>query len=165
MDKFAINSGDARRREFSQECRRMVSKGYYSKRRSDDYALRDNTLSALVHFHSILQRRGGKGVTVALKDERMRYTSFFRQKITMIFCSSRIPVIPLAGIWIPEAQRTAKGNPIINFLGLAKDESIAAILDATENTGKHFALISKKQSSSVLTWKIQQISVHPDLLL
>jgi DNA gyrase subunit A len=45
---------------------------------------------------------------------------------------------------IPEAQRTAKGQPIVNFLGLQKDEEVTAILDATTETGKHYALISKK---------------------
>ena len=45
---------------------------------------------------------------------------------------------------IPEAQRTAKGQPIINFVSLAKEESIEAILDISCTKGKHFALVSKK---------------------
>lgn len=39
-------------------------------------------------------------------------------------------------------QRTAKGQPIVQSLALAKDESVSAIIDLTGTTGKHLFLIS-----------------------
>lgn len=91
------------------------------------------------------QRRGGKGVTVAVKDEdEVHIILSTKNHNDLLFFTNTGRVFRLPAYEIPEAQRTAKGNPIINFLSLAKDETIAAILDATENTGKHFALISKK---------------------
>lgn len=44
---------------------------------------------------------------------------------------------------IPEMQRTAKWQPVVQFLSLAKDESIATVLDLTNIPGKHLFLISK----------------------
>jgi DNA gyrase/topoisomerase IV subunit A len=40
-------------------------------------------------------------------------------------------------------QRTAKGQPIVQFLALAKDESIATVLDLTNTSGKNLFLISR----------------------
>ena len=45
-------------------------------------------------------------------------------------------------------QRTAKGQPIVQSLALAKDESISAILDLTETSGKHLFLISAASAES-----------------
>lgn len=62
----------------------------------------------------------------------------------LLFFTNTGRVFRLPAYEIPEAQRTAKGQPIINFISLLKDESIEAILDITAASGKHFALISKK---------------------
>lgn len=62
----------------------------------------------------------------------------------LLFFTNTGRVFRLPAYEIPEAQRTAKGQPIINFVSLAKDEQIEAILDITAASGKHFALISKK---------------------
>ena len=40
-------------------------------------------------------------------------------------------------------KRQAKGQPVVQFLSLAKDESIATVLDLTNIPGKHLFLISK----------------------
>lgn len=91
------------------------------------------------------QRRGGKGVTTAVKDEdEVHLLISTKNHNDLLFFTNTGRVFKLPAYEIPEAQRTAKGQPIINFISLLKDESIAAILDMSETKGKHFALISKK---------------------
>lgn len=91
------------------------------------------------------QRRGGKGVNTAVKDEdEVKIIVSTKNHNDLLFFTNTGRVFKLPAYEIPEAQRTAKGQPIINFLSLAKEESIAAIVDMTETSGKHFALISKK---------------------
>jgi DNA gyrase subunit A len=45
---------------------------------------------------------------------------------------------------IPEFQRTAKGQPIVQFISLAKDEKISTVLDLTDISGQHLSLISAR---------------------
>jgi DNA gyrase subunit A len=44
---------------------------------------------------------------------------------------------------IPETTRTAKGQPIINLLGLQKNEEISAILDISVELGKNLFFVTK----------------------
>ncbi len=91
------------------------------------------------------QRRGGKGVNTGVKDEDEVLLVLSTQNHNdLLFFTNTGRVFRLPTYEIPEAQRTAKGQPIINLLSLAKDESIEAILDITAASVKHFALISKK---------------------
>lgn len=91
------------------------------------------------------QRRGGKGVNVAVKDEdEVKIILSTSNHSDLLFFTNTGRVFSLPAYEIPETQRTAKGQPIINLLSLQKEEEIAAILDLAEVAGKHFALISKK---------------------
>ena len=91
------------------------------------------------------QRRGGKGVTTTVKDEdEVKLLLSTRNHNDLLFFTNTGRVFRLPAYEIPEAQRTNKGQPIVNFIGLLKDEEVTAILDATNMQGKHYALISKK---------------------
>lgn len=91
------------------------------------------------------QRRGGKGVTTTVKDEdEVKLLLSTQNHSDLLFFTNTGRVFRLPAYEIPESQRTAKGQPIINFVSLAKDESIEAILDISTTQGKHFALVSKK---------------------
>lgn len=89
------------------------------------------------------QRRGGKGITTAVKDEdEIASILSTKNHNTLLFFTNTGRVFRLPAYEIPEMQRTAKGQPIVQFLSLAKDESISAILDFTNTVGKHLFLIS-----------------------
>ncbi|MDD2694217.1 MAG: DNA gyrase subunit A [Candidatus Gracilibacteria bacterium] len=91
------------------------------------------------------QRRGGKGITTAVKDEdEIASILSTKNHNTLLFFTNTGRVFRLPAYEIPEMQRTAKGQPIVQFLSLAKDESISAILDFTNTVGKHLFLISAK---------------------
>lgn len=91
------------------------------------------------------QRRGGKGIAMAVKDEDEIDTILSTKNHNMLmFFTNTGRVFRLPTYEIPEMQRTAKGQPVVQFLALAKDESIATVMDLTNTDGKHLFLISKK---------------------
>jgi DNA gyrase subunit A len=90
------------------------------------------------------QRRGGKGIAMAVKDEDEIDTILStKNHNTLMFFTNTGRVFRIPTYEIPEMQRTAKGQPIVQFLALAKDESIATVLDLNNVNGKHLFLISK----------------------
>ena len=89
------------------------------------------------------QRRGWKGITTAVKDEdEIASILSTKNHNILLFFTNTGRVFRLPTYEIPEMQRTAKGQPIVQFLSLAKDEGISAILDFTNTVGKHLFLIS-----------------------
>ncbi|MDD2486991.1 MAG: DNA gyrase subunit A [Candidatus Gracilibacteria bacterium] len=90
------------------------------------------------------QRRGGRGVTVAVKDEdEVRIIISTKNHNDLLFFTNTGRVFRMPAYEIPETQRTAKGQPIINLLSLQKDEEITTILDMNQINGKHLVLITK----------------------
>ena len=90
------------------------------------------------------QRRGGKGIAMAVKDEDEIDTILSTKNHNMLmFFTNTGRVFRLPTYEIPEMQRTAKGQPIVQFLALAKDEAITTVMDLTNTPGKHLFLISK----------------------
>ena len=89
------------------------------------------------------QRRGGKGIAMAVKDEdEMQVILSTKNHNKLLFFTNTGRVFELPAYEIPEMQRTAKGQPVVQFLSLAKDESVTTILDLATVTGKHLVLIS-----------------------
>jgi DNA gyrase subunit A len=89
------------------------------------------------------QRRGGKGITTAVKDEdEIASILSTKNHNILLFFTNTGRVFRLPTYEIPEMQRTAKGQPIVQSLALAKDESVSAILDLTDIKWSHLFLIS-----------------------
>lgn len=89
------------------------------------------------------QRRGGKGIAMAVKDEdEMQVILSTKNHNKLLFFTNTGRVFELPAYEIPEMQRTAKGQPVVQFLSLAKDESVTTILDLATVTGKYLVLIS-----------------------
>lgn len=89
------------------------------------------------------QRRGGKGITTAVKDEdEIASILSTKNHNILLFFTNTGRVFRIPAYEIPEMQRTAKGQPIVQSLALAKDESVSAIIDLTGTTGNHLFLIS-----------------------
>jgi DNA gyrase subunit A len=62
----------------------------------------------------------------------------------LLYFTTKGRVFTLPAYEIPETNRTAKGQPIINFLGLQKDEEIAAILDISKEQNEYLFFITEK---------------------
>ena len=82
---------------------------------------------------------------MTVKDEdEIKIILATRNHNDLLFFTNTGRVFTLPTFEIPETQRTAKGQPIVNLLSLQPDEYITSILDMTNVNGKHFVLISKK---------------------
>ncbi len=91
------------------------------------------------------QRRGGMGVTTSLKEEdEASILLSTRNHNDLLFFTNTGRAFRLRAYDIPETQRTAKGQPIVNLLALQPGEIVTAILDATTTDGTNLVLVSKK---------------------
>ncbi len=77
-----------------------------------------------------VQARGGKGVIgLTTKEEDLVEFMFITQTHNdMLFFTTKGRVFQLKAYEIPQASRTAKGTPIVNFLQLVNGEKITSIL-------------------------------------
>lgn len=90
-----------------------------------------------------LQRRWWKWITTATKeDDEIQTIVPTNNHNDLLFFTTKWRVFTLPAYEIPENQRTAKWQPIINLLSLQKDESIASILDITEEKNKYLFFVS-----------------------
>ncbi|MCH2188707.1 DNA gyrase subunit A [Candidatus Gracilibacteria bacterium] len=91
------------------------------------------------------QRRGGKGISTGAKeDDEIKLIVPTKNHNDLFFFTTQGRVFTLPAYEIPETSRIAKGQPIINLLGLQKDEEIAAILDSTVSTNKYLFFVTQK---------------------
>lgn len=67
-----------------------------------------------------------------------------RNHNTLLCFTNTGRVFRLHAYEIPETQRTAKGQPIVQMLSLGKDELVTTLIDITNVTAKHLFLISTK---------------------
>ncbi|PZM82213.1 DNA gyrase subunit A [Candidatus Gracilibacteria bacterium] len=89
------------------------------------------------------QKRGGRGVTTGAKeDDEIKLIVPTRNHNDLFFFTTKGRVFTLPAYEIPETARTAKGQPVINLIGLQKDEEVAAIMDITEEKGKYLFFVT-----------------------
>ncbi|NOS30864.1 DNA gyrase C-terminal beta-propeller domain-containing protein, partial [Staphylococcus aureus] len=83
------------------------------------------------------QRRGGRGIQGmgTNNDDFVEHLLNTSTHDTILFFTSRGRVFRTKGYQVPEFSRTAKGLPIINLLGVDKDEKVTAMIpvDAFED--------------------------------
>jgi DNA gyrase subunit A len=90
------------------------------------------------------QRRWGKGVSTGTKEnDEIKLIVPTHNHSDLLFFTTQWRVFQLPAYEIPETTRTAKGQPIINLLGLQKNEEISAILDISEEVSKHLFFVTK----------------------
>lgn len=91
------------------------------------------------------QRRGGKGITTATKEDDEIYLVVPTQNHSdLLFFTSKWRVFTIPAYEIPETTRIAKWQPIVNLLNLQKDEEISAIMDITREQKKYLFFVSQK---------------------
>ncbi|MDD3793414.1 MAG: DNA gyrase subunit A [Candidatus Gracilibacteria bacterium] len=90
------------------------------------------------------QRRGGKGVTTGAKeDDEIKLIIPTQNHSDLLYFTSKGRVFTLPAYEIPETNRIAKGQPVINFIALQKDEEIAAIMDISKDKSKYLFFVTK----------------------
>jgi len=91
------------------------------------------------------QRRGWKWIATGTKeDDEIKLIVPTQNHNDLLFFTSQGRVFSLPAYEIPETTRIAKWQPIINLLGLQKNEEISAILDITKEQNKFLFFVSEK---------------------
>ncbi len=94
-----------------------------------------------------IQERGGKGVIGLTTKEEDTVEHFFMSMthVDILFFTNRGRVFQLKGYDIPQASRTAKGQALVNFLQLAPNEKVSAVLPLTEiEKDKFLVMVTEK---------------------
>ena len=114
----------------NEEVMVVLSKNSYIKR------LKANTFRT--------QRRGGKWVSTWTKEnDEIKLIVPTHNHSDLLFFTTQWRVFQMPAYEIPETTRIAKWQPIINLLGLQKNEEISAILDISEELGKNLFFVTK----------------------
>ncbi len=94
------------------------------------FMTRDGYIKRMAPDTFKVQGRGGKGVIgLSTKEEDMVDIMFKTMTHTdLLFFTTRGRVFQLKAYEIPQAQRTAKGQAIVNFLQLGQSESVTSVL-------------------------------------
>ncbi len=94
-----------------------------------------------------VQSRGGKGVIGATTKEEDIIEHLFTTNThaDLMFFTSRGRLFQLKAYEIPQTTRTAKGQAIVNFLQLAPEEKVSAVLSTEDISAfKHLVMVTKK---------------------
>lgn len=93
-------------------------------------------------FHQ--QSRGGKGVigTNTKEEESVQNLVSTNTHDNMLFFTNRGRVFQLMAYDIPQASRTAKGQALINFLQLAPNEKVTALLGMSDLTNIKYLMMT-----------------------
>lgn len=105
------------------------------------------------------QRRWWVWVTTATKEEdEIKLILSTKNHNDLLFFTSRWRVFSLPAYEIPESQRTAKWQAIINLLSLDKNEEISSIMDISEERNKYLFFVTKKWTvKKLLTDEVKKI--------
>lgn len=89
------------------------------------------------------QERGGKGVIglTTKEEDAIKLCFLTTTHADILFFTNRGRVFQLKGYDVPQASRTAKGQALINFLQLAPNEKVSAILPSTEIENDQFLIM------------------------
>lgn len=90
------------------------------------------------------QRRWGKWVaTWSKEDDEIKLIIPTQNHSDLLYFTTKGRVFTLPAYEIPETNRIAKGQPIINFIWLQKDEEVAAIMDVSVEKNKYLFFVTK----------------------
>lgn len=100
-----------------------------------------------------IQNRWWKGITTATKeDDEIKTIVPTCNHNDLLYFTTKGRVFTLPAYEVPETQRTAKWQAIVNLLSLQKDESIASILDITQEKNKYLFFVSS-------AWTVKKLAM------
>ncbi|MEK9151869.1 MAG: DNA gyrase subunit A [Patescibacteria group bacterium] len=93
------------------------------------------------------QSRGGKGVAgvTTKEDDLVEHLFSTTTHADLLFFTSRGRVFQLKAYDVPQASRTAKGQALVNFLQLAPNEKVTAVLSGEEIEEQKFLVMATRQ--------------------
>ncbi|QQZ09458.1 DNA gyrase subunit A [Heyndrickxia vini] len=147
---------------FNDNRKTEIVSGGIEQIEDEDLIPRENIVISLTHNGYIKrlpistyrsQKRGGRGVQGmgTNEDDFVEHLLTTSTHDTILFFTNKGKVFRSKGYEIPEYSRTAKGIPIINLLGIEKDEEINAIIRVEEFVEDSFLFFTTKRGISKRT--------------
>ncbi|KAF0819276.1 MULTISPECIES: DNA gyrase subunit A [unclassified Cytobacillus] len=144
---------------FNDKRRTEIVSGGIEQIEDEDLIPRENIVLTLTHKGYIkrlpvstyrAQKRGGRGIQGmgTNEDDFVEHLITTSTHDTILFFTNKGKVYRAKGYEIPEFSRTAKGIPIINLLGVDKDEWVNAIIPVEEFADDWFLFFTTKQGIS-----------------
>lgn len=144
---------------FNDERRTEIAAGGIEEIEDEDLIPRENIVITLTHNDYIKrlpvstyrsQKRGGRGIQGmgTNDDDFVEHLITTSTHDTILFFTNKGKVYRAKGYEIPEFSRTAKGIPIINLLGIEKDEWVNAIIPVAEFEDDWFLFFTTKHGIS-----------------
>ncbi len=147
LQEIATKYGDPRRTRIAAEAREDL--------RVEDLVVDEAVLVSLTQRGYVkrvaaksfkLQSRGGRGVTghATKEEDEVLYLFPARTLDTILFFSDRGKVYSEKAYQIPDADRTARGIPIVNVLGLDAGETITAAVAVPDFVAAEFCTMATR---------------------
>ena len=147
---------------FNDVRRTEIVSGGVEQIEDEDLIPRENIVISLTHNGYIKrlpistyksQKRGGRGVQGmgTNEDDFVEHLLTTSTHDTILFFTNKGKVYRAKGYEIPEFSRTAKGIPIINLLGIEKDEWINTMIRVEEFVDDSFLFFTTKRGISKRT--------------
>jgi DNA gyrase subunit A len=144
---------------FNDERRTEIVTGGIEQIEDEDLIPRENIAITLTHKGYIKrlpvstyrsQKRGGRGIQGmgTNEDDFVEHLITTCTHDTILFFTNKGKVYRSKGYEIPEFSRTAKGIPIINLLGIEKDEWVNAIIPVEDFVDDWFLFFTTKMGIS-----------------
>ncbi|MCQ6276639.1 DNA gyrase subunit A [Bacillus sp. V3B] len=144
---------------FNDKRRTEIVAGGIEDIEDEDLIPRENIVITLTHNDYIKrlpvstyrsQKRGGRGIQGmgTNDDDFVEHLITTSTHDTILFFTNKGKVYRAKGYEIPEFSRTAKGIPIINLLGIEKDEWVNAIIPVSEFDEGWFLFFTTKHGIS-----------------
>ncbi|MED3654245.1 DNA gyrase subunit A [Heyndrickxia sporothermodurans] len=147
---------------FNDNRKTEIVSGGIEQIEDEDLIPRENIVISLTHNGYIKrlpistyrsQKRGGRGVQGmgTNEDDFVEHLLTTSTHDTILFFTNKGKVFRSKGYEIPEFSRTAKGIPIINLLGIEKDEEINTMIRVEEFVEDSFLFFTTKRGISKRT--------------
>lgn len=144
---------------FNDERRTEIAAAGIEEIEDEDLIPRENIVITLTHNDYIKrlpvstyrsQKRGGRGIQGmgTNDDDFVEHLITTSTHDTILFFTNKGKVYRAKGYEIPEFSRTAKGIPIINLLGIEKDEWVNAIIPVAEFEDDWYLFFTTKHGIS-----------------
>ncbi|MEN8702432.1 MULTISPECIES: DNA gyrase subunit A [Bacillus] len=144
---------------FNDERRTEIVSGGIEQIEDEDLIPRENIVITLTHNGYVkrlpvstyrAQKRGGRGIQGmgTNEDDFVEHLITTSTHNTLLFFTNKGKVYRAKGYEIPEFSRTAKGIPIINLLGINKDEWVNAVIPVEEFVDEWFLFFTTKEGIS-----------------
>ncbi len=167
------------KKKYADKRRTEIVEAEYVQIEAEDIIKEENVVVTLTNHGYIkrtplsnyrVQRRGGKGlIGIATKEEDfVEHLKVVSTHSYLLLFTSKGSVHKIKTYDVPEAQRNAKGRPIVNFLNLEQNEKVTELigLDSFE-ADKYIIMATKKgiiKRSSLLDYDTNRASIKAIIL-